>query len=209
MLKVSNITKTFVRNNVEFNAVDDVSFEAKKGELIAFTGHSGSGKTTLLNIIAGMMKQTLGTLEIEGDGSIGYVLQGDSLLGNFTVYENVCMPAYLENRNDDFGSRAEELIERMGLSGMADDYPKNLSGGEKRRVAIARAMINNPSIILADEPTSNLDQENSERVMEILKSISDSGTTVLMTTHELEYVRYADRVLNMNKGKLMPEAFTE
>lgn len=209
MLKVSNITKTFVRNNVEFNAVDGVSFEAKKGELIAFTGHSGSGKTTLLNIIAGMMKQTLGTVEIEGDGSIGYVLQGDSLLGNFTVYENVCMPAYLEKRNDDFGSRAEELIERIGLNGMTDDYPKNLSGGEKRRVAIARAMINNPSIILADEPTSNLDQENSERVMEILKSISESGTTVLMTTHELEYVRYADRVLNMNKGKLMSEAFTE
>ncbi len=136
------------------------------------------------------------------NANMGYVLQGQSLLSNFTILDNICMPAYLSSEVHEFKKRALELLEQIGLQEFANEYPSNLSGGEIRRVSIVRAMINNPKVILADEPTSNLDPENSNKVMQMLQDISKSGTTVLLSTHELEYLSYVDTVFKMEKGTM-------
>ena len=215
MIRVENVTKNFIRNKKNFDAVHDVSLHIKKGEFAAITGHSGSGKTTLFNMIAGLIHETSGKIYIDGNeltamkdeekntfrnANMGYVLQGQSLLSNFTILDNICMPAYLSSDANDFRERAMELLEQIGLADFANEYPSNLSGGEIRRVSIVRAMLNNPKVILADEPTSNLDPENSHKVMQMLQDISKSGTTVLLSTHELEYLSYVDTVFKMEKG---------
>ena len=217
MIEVKNLTKKFTRNSTEFDAVHDVSLEVKSGEFAAIIGHSGSGKTTLFNMIAGLISPTSGKVFIDGEEitvmeenekaifrnhNMGYVLQGQSLLSNFTILDNICMPAYLSSNIDEFRERALELLKQIGLEEFANEYPSNLSGGEIRRVSIVRAMINNPKIIVADEPTSNLDPENSNKVMQMLKDISKSGTTVLLSTHELEYLSYVDTVFKMDHGVL-------
>lgn len=215
MIRVEHLTKNFVRNQKDFDAVHNVSLQVKKGEFAAIIGHSGSGKTTLFNMIAGLIHSTSGKIYIDGseltamkeeekntfrNANIGYVLQGQSLLSNFTILDNICMPAYLSSEVQEFRGRAMELLEQIGLGEFANEYPSNLSGGEIRRVSIVRAMINNPKIILADEPTSNLDPENSHKVMQMLQDISKSGTTVLLNTHELEYLSYVDTIFKMEKG---------
>ena len=217
MIEVKNLTKKFTRNSTEFDAVHDVSLEVKSGEFAAIIGHSGSGKTTLFNMIAGLIGPTSGKVFIDGEeitameenekavfrnNNMGYVLQGQSLLSNFTILDNICMPAYLSPDVDDFKDRALELLKQIGLEEFANEYPSNLSGGEIRRVSIVRAMINNPKVIVADEPTSNLDPENSKKVMQMLSDISKSGTTVLLSTHELEYLSYVDTVFKMDHGVL-------
>lgn len=217
MIRVENLTKQFTRNEKEFDAVHNASVEIKKGEFAAITGHSGSGKTTLFNMIAGLIEPTSGNVYIDGceltamsekekamfrNKNMGYVLQGQSLLNNFTILDNICMPAYLSSENMNFKERAMELLEQIGLGEFANEYPSNLSGGEIRRVSIVRAMINNPKVILADEPTSNLDPENSHKVMQMLQDISRTGTTVLLSTHELEYLTYVDTVFKMEKGTM-------
>lgn len=218
MIRVENLTKNFMRNKKDFDAVDSVSVEIKKGEFVAVIGHSGSGKTTLFNMIAGLIKPTSGSVYIDGkeftalnekemaafrNENMGYVLQGQSLLNNFTILDNVCMPAYLSKNKVEFKEKAMKLLEEIGLAELANDYPSNLSGGEMRRVSIVRAMLNEPKIILADEPTSNLDPENSHKVMQMLRDISNAGTTVLLSTHELEYLDYVDSVIKMEKGKIV------
>ena len=217
MIRVENLTKQFTRNEKEFDAVHHASVEIKKGEFAAITGHSGSGKTTLFNMIAGLITPTSGKVYIDDceltamsekekavfrNNNMGYVLQGQSLLNNFTILDNICMPAYLSSENGNFRERALELLEQIGLGDFANEYPSNLSGGEIRRVSIVRAMINNPKVILADEPISNLDPENSHKVMQMLQDISKSGTTVLLSTHELEYLAYVDTVFKMEKGTM-------
>ena len=217
MIEVKNLTKKFTRNSTEFDAVHDVSLEVKSGEFAAIIGHSGSGKTTLFNMIAGLISPTSGKVFIDGEeitvmeenekavfrnNNMGYVLQGQSLLSNFTILDNICMPAYLSPNVDGFKDRALELLKQIGLEEFANEYPSNLSGGEIRRVSIVRAMINNPKVIVADEPTSNLDPENSKKVMQMLSDISKSGTTVLLSTHELEYLSYVDTVFKMDHGVL-------
>ena len=217
MIQVEHVTKQFTRNDRDFDAVHDVSLEVKKGEFAAITGHSGSGKTTLFNMMAGLTAPLSGKIYIGGSEitgmkenekavfrsqNMGYVLQGQSLLNNFTILDNICMPAYLSSQVQEFKERALELLRQIGLEEFAGEYPANLSGGEIRRVAIVRAMLNQPKVILADEPTSNLDPENSYKVMQMLKDISRSGTTVVLSTHELEYLSYVDRVFKMNRGKM-------
>jgi putative ABC transport system ATP-binding protein len=217
MIQVEHVTKQFTRNDRDFDAVHDVSLEVKKGEFAAITGHSGSGKTTLFNMMAGLTAPLSGKIYIGGSEitgmkenekavfrsqNMGYVLQGQSLLNNFTILDNICMPAYLSSQVKEFKERAMELLRQIGLEEFAGEYPANLSGGEIRRVAIVRAMLNQPKVILADEPTSNLDPENSHKVMQMLKDISRSGTTVVLSTHELEYLSYVDRVFKMNRGKM-------
>ena len=217
MIQVEHVTKQFTRNDRDFDAVHDVSLEVKKGEFAAITGHSGRGKTTLFNMMAGLTAPLSGKIYIGGSEitgmkenekavfrsqNMGYVLQGQSLLNNFTILDNICMPAYLSSQVKEFKERALELLRQIGLEEFAGEYPANLSGGEIRRVAIVRAMLNQPKVILADEPTSNLDPENSHKVMQMLKDISRSGTTVVLSTHELEYLSYVDRVFKMNRGKM-------
>lgn len=218
MIEVRNLTKNFVRNKKDFEAVDDVSLDIKKGEFVAVIGHSGSGKTTLFNMIAGLIRPTEGSVWVDGkefsamkenemaefrNQNMGYVLQGQSLLNNFTILDNVCMPAYLSSDSNGFRERAMKLLEEIGLADLANDYPSNLSGGEMRRVSIVRAMINEPKVLLADEPTSNLDPENAHKVMKMLREISDAGTTVLLSTHELEYLDYVDSIVKMENGKIV------
>ncbi len=217
MIKVENLTKKFTRNGRDFDAVRNVSLEVKKGEFAAIIGHSGSGKTTLFNMIAGLIAPLSGKIYIDGseitamaenekavfrNQNMGYVLQGQSLLNNFTILDNICMPAYLSSNSKEFRERALELLKQIGLEEFSKEYPSNLSGGESRRVSIVRAMLNQPKVILADEPTSNLDPENSHKVMQMLKDISAQGTTVILSTHELEYLSYVDTVFKMNQGKL-------
>lgn len=217
MIKVEDLTKKFTRNEKDFDAVDHVSLEVKKGEFVAITGPSGSGKTTLFNMIAGLITPDSGIVSIDGaeissmkekeksifrNRNMGYVLQGQSLLNNFTILDNVCMPAYLSSEVHEFKELAMRLLKEIGLEEFANEYPSNLSGGEIRRVSIIRAMINHPKIILADEPTSNLDAENAHKVMQMLRDISKSGTTVILSTHELEYLSYVDRVFKMDHGTL-------
>ena len=218
MIQVESLTKKFIRNGKDFDAVYDVSMQINKGEFVAIIGHSGSGKTTLFNMIAGLVTPTSGKIHINDreltgmsenekavfrNRNMGYVLQGQSLLNNFTVLDNICMPAYLSSEKENFRDRALELLKQIGLEEFANEYPSNLSGGEIRRVSIIRAMINNPKVILADEPTSNLDPENSHKIMKMLQDISKSGTTVLLSTHELEYLSYVDTVFKMVKGNIM------
>ena len=217
MIKVENLTKKFTRNGRDFDAVRNVSLEVKNGEFAAIIGHSGSGKTTLFNMIAGLIAPLSGKIYIDGseitamaenekavfrNQNMGYVLQGQSLLNNFTILDNICMPAYLSSNSKEFRERALELLKQIGLEEFSKEYPSNLSGGEIRRVSIVRAMLNQPKVILADEPTSNLDPENSHKVMQMLKDISAQGTTVILSTHELEYLSYVDTVFKMNQGKL-------
>lgn len=217
MIKVENLTKKFTRNGRDFDAVRNVSLEVKKGEFAAIIGHSGSGKTTLFNMIAGLIAPLSGKIYIDGseitamaenekavfrNQNMGYVLQGQSLLNNFTILDNICMPAYLSSNSKEFRERALELLKQIGLEEFSKEYPSNLSGGEIRRVSIVRAMLNQPKVILTDEPTSNLDPENSHKVMQMLKDISAQGTTVILSTHELEYLSYVDTVFKMNQGKL-------
>ncbi len=217
MIIVENLTREFKRNGKDFDAVHQISLEVKKGEFVAITGHSGSGKTTLFNMIAGLIEPTSGEIYIDDskitgmrenekaifrNHNMGYVLQGQSLLNNFTILDNICMPAYLSSSVVGFQERALELLAQIGLEELANEYPMNLSGGEIRRVAIIRAMINHPKIILADEPTSNLDPENSHKIMQMLRDISEAGTTVVLSTHELEYLSYVDTVYKMEHGVL-------
>lgn len=217
MIRVENVTKNFTRNNKDFDAVHDASLQVEKGSFAAIIGHSGSGKTTLFNMIAGLINTNVGKIFIDDcditsmsenekasfrNKNMGYILQGGSLLNNFTILDNVCMPAYLSSENGEFKERAMALLDQIGLKEFANEYPSNLSGGEIRRVSIVRALLNNPKVILADEPTSNLDPENSHKVMQLLQDISKTGTTVLLSTHELEYLSYVDTVFKMEKGAL-------
>ncbi len=217
MIKVKNLTKKFTRNEKKFDAVHNVSLEVGEGEFAAIIGPSGSGKTTLFNMIAGLITPDLGEVYIDGseitsmeengkavfrNQNMGYVLQGNSLLNNFTILDNICMPAYLSANMNEFRQRALELLKQIGLEEFSNEYPANLSGGEIRRVSIVRAMLNNPKVILADEPTSNLDPENSHKVMQMLQDISKSGTTVVLSTHELEYLSYVGRIFKMDRGIL-------
>ena len=172
MIRVEELKKIFLRNNANFEAVQGVSLTIQKGEFAAITGHSGSGKTTLFNMIAGLIFPSSGNIYIDGvnftalskkekaffrNEKIGYILQSQNLLNNFTILDNICMPAYLSKEACCFKKRAVELLEKIGLADLANEYPPNLSGGEMRRISIARAMLNNPKVILADEPTSNLE----------------------------------------------------
>ena len=218
MIKIDRLTKSFIRNGAEFPAVKEVVMSIEKGRLVAVIGQSGSGKTTLFNMIAGLIKPTSGIITINDkdittlsekelakyrNQDVGYILQGNSMLNNFTVLDNVCMPAYLSACKEEVRLRAKELLAEMGLKGYENEYPKNLSGGAVKRVSIARAMINNPVLLLADEPTSNLGPENSRKVMELLQKISENGTAVLVSTHEMECLEYVDEILKMQKGTLI------
>lgn len=217
ILEIKNLRKEYKRKNELFLAVNDVNLSISEGEFVSVVGHSGCGKSTLLNMIAGLMKPTSGEIFIDGNEifkksakelallrneTIGYILQGQNILSNFTVLDNICMPAYLSPRKKVVKARALELLEEVGLKGMEDEYPSNLSGGELRRVSIIRGLINNPKILIADEPTSNLDPENSRMIMRFFKEISAKGTTVLISTHDMEFLDYTQKTYEMKKGIL-------
>ena len=218
ILEVKQLTKEYQRCGNTFEAVHGVSFSIQKGKFIAIMGHSGCGKSTLFHMITGLTKPDSGTVFLDGEEvtamnqaelaklrntSVGYILQGQNLLSNFTVIENICMPAFLGKCGSDTFSYAQELIKKFGLEKMKNVMPSELSGGERRRVAIARALIQRPKFIIADEPTSNLDEENSEIILSYLRQISLEGTTVLISSHASGVAAYVDEVWKMKKGIIL------
>ena len=221
MLVFDNVTKEYrLDEKTAITPVRNVSLEVRWGELIVIVGRSGTGKTTLLNLAAGLVRPTAGRVTINNrvladmtdrqisalrSQMIGFIFQFPSLLPSLTVKENVCLPAIFtrgrEKRNA--GERAESLLESMGLAEKLDVYPRQLSAGEQKRVVIARSLINGPQLVLADEPTSDLDDRTEKEVMGILREINAKGVTFLIVTHNLDLITFATRAFEMMDGQLV------
>lgn len=220
IIEATALTKDFARARGGarvFTAVHPLDLGLDEGELTLVSGHSGSGKSTLLNMLAGMLTPTAGSVRIDDtdlyslrdeelsrlrNERIGLVPQGHTALRALTVLDNVLLPSVLYNRAEAPAERARELLDNVGLGDLADAKPTELSGGELRRMAIARALLMNPSIILADEPTAGLDSPNAAGVLALLRNAADAGTAVLVVSHEAEASRYAQRCYTMEDGHL-------
>lgn len=204
MLKIKELTKTFSRQNRSFEAVDHVDFSINGGEMVVLTGPSGCGKSTFFHLICGITKADSGTILFDREDissytdkqwaqlratKISYILQGDSLLPNFTVLENICLPHQLCGNTAELEVRAMEMLKAFGLEAMANDYPSNLSGGERRRVAIIRAFVHEPKLVVADEPTSDLDEENTSMIIHFFQQQAKQGKAILISTHDLSCFR--------------------
>lgn len=221
ILKVENLTKTYGSGENLVNAVDDVSFSVEKGEFVAIVGASGSGKSTLLHLIGGVDRPTSGKIFVDGNDiskmnddklavfrrrQVGIVYQFYNLIPILTVEENITLPCDLDGRGVD-RERLEMILDSFGLRARRKHLPNQLSGGQQQRTSIARALINNPSLVLADEPTGNLDSKSSEEVMSVLKMCNQSyGQTVIMITHNLDIAKQADRIITISDGKIVEEA---
>ncbi|HWQ41244.1 MAG TPA: ABC transporter ATP-binding protein [Desulfosporosinus sp.] len=217
LLEIKELKKEYKRGERLFMAVDNINLSISHGDFASIIGRSGSGKSTLLNMIGGLLKPTSGSISFNGTNlhtlkdkeisefrnfRLGYVPQGTSALSNLTVFDNVRLPFYLAKRQGDASGRASFLLAEVGLPHLADMFPAQLSGGELRRVFIARALMNSPDILIADEPTADLDVETTSEIMKLLSSINKNGTTVLIVTHELDTLEFGNRVLTMSSGKL-------
>lgn len=220
ILKVENLTKTYGSGENLVNAVDDVSFSVEKGEFVAIVGASGSGKSTLLHLTGGVDRPTSGKIFVDGNDiskmnddklavfrrrQVGIVYQFYNLIPILTVEENITLPCDLDGRGVD-RERLEMILDSFGLRARRKHLPNQLSGGQQQRTSIARALINNPSLVLADEPTGNLDSKSSEEVMSMLKMCNQSyGQTVIMITHNLDIAKQADRIITISDGKIVEE----
>lgn len=221
MIKLHKLLKVYTSEEVETTAVNEISLNIKKGEFIAIMGPSGCGKSSLLNIL-GLLDNASGGEYWFGDeevvkyvekdranlrkGNIGFVFQSFNLIDELTVYENVELPLlYLKMTSAERAEKINAGLERMGIMHRKSHFPQQLSGGQQQRVAIARAIVTNPKVILADEPTGNLDSANGIEVMNLLKELNQSGTTIVMVTHSPEDAKYADRIINLLDGKIVTE----
>jgi ABC-type lipoprotein export system ATPase subunit len=221
-LVAEDVTKTFGANGARLHAVDRVSFAIEPGEFVSIIGHSGSGKTTLLSILGGLSRPSSGKVLFDGedvyglDGDalseyrcerIGFVFQFASLLPALSVMENLLLPLGFRPgrpRHGEAAAKAWELLGLLGLADKADALPSQLSGGQQRRVAIARAFMNDPALILADEPTGDLDEEAEAEVMAFFRSMNERrGATFLLVTHDLELARQAGRRMKMHRGTML------
>ena len=218
-LRTENLRKVFSTDVVETHALNGVDINIHDGEFVAIMGPSGCGKSTLLNILGMLDTPTAGTYWLDGRevsqlkeddrtayrrGKIGFVFQSFNLIEELNVTENVGLPlGYLGIKGEERRKRVEETLERMGISHRAGHYPNQLSGGQQQRVAIARAVVCKPGLILADEPTGNLDSKNGIEVMELLRELNREGTTVVMVTHSQRDASYADRVINLFDGQIV------
>ncbi|OGR81738.1 MAG: ABC transporter ATP-binding protein [Elusimicrobia bacterium GWC2_64_44] len=220
VLTAKDLRKTYHRGSEDVHAVDGVSFDAGAGELTAIIGPSGSGKTTLLNLLGCLDNPSSGSLSVGGEEifggkaelsegtltgirrrNFGYIFQKFYLIPTLTVLENIMLPGVFY-RGAGAGRTPQELLKQLGLENRAAHLPAELSGGEMQRVAIARALINAPKILLADEPTGNLDSKRAGEIEEILHTLADGGITVIMVTHNLELARTADRVIEIRDGRI-------
>ncbi|MBP3356553.1 MAG: ABC transporter ATP-binding protein [Rikenellaceae bacterium] len=221
MLKVENLKKSFRTEEIETIALNGVSFEVKEGEFVAIMGPSGCGKSTLLNILGLLDNPTSGSYTLLGKevaglkekdrtifrkGNIGFVFQSFNLIDELTVFENVELPLiYMRVKAAKRKEMVSDILKRMNMSHRTEHFPQQLSGGQQQRVAIARALVSNPKLILADEPTGNLDSKNGKEVMDLLSELNREGTTVIMVTHSKHDSSYAHRVLNLFDGELVEE----
>jgi len=221
MIKTENLQKVFRTDEVETWALNNVSIEVKEGEFVAIMGPSGCGKSTLLNILGLLDNPTGGKYYLNGvevgsytesqrtslrKGVIGFVFQSFNLIDELNVYENIELPLlYLGVPSAERKRKVEAAMERMGITHRAKHFPQQLSGGQQQRVAIARAVVSGPKLILADEPTGNLDSKNGREVMELLTELHKEGTTIVMVTHSQHDAGFADRVINLFDGQVVTE----
>ena len=220
ILKVENLVKTYGKGETKINAVDNVSFTVNKGEFVAIVGASGSGKSTLLHLIGGVDRPTSGKVYIDGKDiyslnndnlaifrrrQIGLIYQFYNLIPILNVEENITLPCDLDGTTVD-KQRLQDLLKTLGLENRKTHLPNQLSGGQQQRVSIGRAMINNPSIMLADEPTGNLDSKASEEIISLLKLLNKKfNQTVIIITHDLEIAKEAERVITIEDGKIIKD----
>ena len=221
MIEVNNLQKIFRTEEVETWALNDVSFNVADGEFVAIMGPSGCGKSTLLNILGLLDNPTKGSYKLQGvevatldenhrtdlrKGVIGFVFQSFNLIDELNVRENIELPLlYMGVPAKERRRRAEEVMECMNISHREKHFPNQLSGGQQQRVAIARAVIAGPKLILADEPTGNLDSVNGQEVMNLLKELNQQGTTIVMVTHSRHDASYANRIINLFDGSIVKE----
>ena len=221
MIKTEKLQKIFKTEEVETWALHDVTLEIKEGEFVAIMGPSGCGKSTLLNILGLLDNPTNGVYTLNGEdvskyteaqrtnlrkGVIGFVFQSFNLIDELNVYENIELPLlYMGVPKEERKQRVEEAMKRMDISQRVKHFPQQLSGGQQQRVAIARAVVANPKIILADEPTGNLDSKNGKEVMDLLTQLNKEGTTVVMVTHSQHDAGYATRTINLFDGQVVNE----
>ena len=204
-LEARKLVKEYKRRGVSFRAVDDIDFEVDTGDFVMIEGESGSGKTTSGDVlISGKPLKDIGDKELSKirNQKIKYIPQGESLLSALTVRENILFPYTVGGLEKPSPERLLEVSDKLGITDLLDEYPSELSGGEMRRATIARAVINKPSLIIADEPTGSLDSANTSRVMEIFKNIASEGTAVIVVTHQKETLGYASKVYGMEQGSL-------
>lgn len=218
ILKVENITKIYGRGTTKVVALDNVSFSVNKGEFVAIVGASGSGKSTLLHLIGGVDRPTSGKVYIDGKDiydldddklaifrrrQVGLVYQFYNLIPILNVEENITLPLDLDNRKvDDY--KLKDLLNLLGLDNRRGHLPNELSGGQQQRTSIGRALVTNPTIILADEPTGNLDSKSSDEIVELLrKSNKEYKQTIIMITHNMEIAKMADRIIKLEDGKIV------
>jgi len=221
MIKINDLQKSFRTEEIETVALNGVSLHVAEGEFIAIMGPSGCGKSTLLNILGLLDNPTSGEYFLAGTevghlkekqrtdmrkGNIGFVFQSFNLIEEMNVYENVELPlVYLKVKASERKRRVEEALKRMNISHRAKHFPNQLSGGQQQRVAIARAVVANPKLILADEPTGNLDSKNGKDVMNLLSELNREGTTIVMVTHSQHDSTFAHRVINLFDGQIVSE----
>lgn len=221
MIKIEKLTKVFRTEDIETYALNGVDINVKKGEFVAIMGPSGCGKSTLLNIVGLLDNPTDGSYQFGGTevaklqekdrtvfrkGNIGFVFQSFNLIDEFTVYENVELPLiYLKMSASERKKRVEEVLQRMKIGHRIKHYPQQLSGGQQQRVAIARAVVANPDLVLADEPTGNLDTKNGLEVMNLLTELNQEGATIIMVTHSDRDAGFAHRTINLLDGEVITE----
>lgn len=218
VIEIKGVTKTYRLGDEVLNALDNLSLDIQQGEFVAITGPSGSGKSTLANIIGGLDKPTSGTVMVDGSDlahmrdaklssyrnhHIGFVFQSFNLQGTQTALENVMLPLIFSRvKAKDRKARAAECLQAVGLGERLNHRPSQLSGGQRQRVAIARALAVKPSIIIADEPTGNLDSARGEEILHLLKDLNEQGITLIVITHDMSIARQAGRIIEIRDGKL-------
>jgi len=222
LIRLDSVSKVFVTDEVETHALQSIHFDVKKGEYLSISGPSGCGKSTLLAILGLLDTPTDGTYYLNGKSvtglklserarirnrEIGFIFQAFNLIGDLTVYENVELPlTYRGMPSAERKRRVQEALERVGMSHRMKHYPSQLSGGQQQRVAVARALSGDPLILLADEPTGNLDSANGEAVMNLLRELHQAGSTICMVTHDPRYAEFADRTVRLFDGRIVEES---
>lgn len=225
VIHLEGVTKVFLTDEVETHALAGIHLDIKKGEYFSISGPSGCGKSTLLSILGLLDSPSDGTYVLNGtpvqnlslserarvrNREIGFVFQAFNLIGDLTVYENVELPlTYRGMPSAERKKRVQEALDKVGMAHRMKHYPSQLSGGQQQRVAVARALCGQPAILLADEPTGNLDSRNGEAVMDLLRELHREGATICMVTHDPRYARYADRTIHLFDGRVVDEKFLE
>jgi putative ABC transport system ATP-binding protein len=222
IIRLDSVSKVFVTDEVETHALSGIHFELRKGEYLSIAGPSGCGKSTLLAILGLLDTPSDGAYYLNGkpvtglkmserarirNREIGFIFQAFNLIGDLTVYENVELPlTYRGMPSSERKRRVQESLERVGMSHRMKHYPSQLSGGQQQRVAVARALGGDPLILLADEPTGNLDSQNGEAVMSLLRELHQAGSTICMVTHDPRYAEFADRTIRLFDGRIVEES---